>query len=107
MDEMQLSKDIGKVAARLGEVEVTLEKFEEYQHTRNHDLGDMVQALQAQRVLDMDKINVKLDAIVTSVAAHKDEENSFFKKVGSALITALGMTTVGLIAYIWHLVTGK
>jgi peptidoglycan hydrolase CwlO-like protein len=106
-DHSELNKDIGKLAARTKGLEVKLNAFEKYQHERNHDIINMLQADQARNLKYQIKLEGKIDALDQKIDAHNNNEETGIRRIGSIIILGLGSAVVGLVGYIWHNGTGQ
>jgi len=101
MSEIDLNRDIGKLAERLGKVETKLSAFEEYTHQRHHDIVNMIQNSDAKSELARMSQKEQLDQVSNILSAHTAHENEQIKNFGKWLIRSLLAAILILAGYIW------
>jgi len=92
---IDINKDIGKVAARVEGLENKVEALEE-----------LMQATDVRRTANSERLNAKMDKFYDALVAHMKEETGFKYRIGTWLISSLGLTVLGLMGYIWKISMG-
>lgn len=105
---LELSKDIGKVAASVEGLSATIiglddrfKQFEQYTHDRTHDIINAMQA----RDKRLNEIEAKLDKVCDAVDAHSPviEDYQKLKNRGLGILFAVGVfgTALGWAVQSW------